>query len=100
MSIINFSNGQLTMVFDSQRQTVCMHICQKGGLHLDPHLFLEKSPISGMEETKFLDVILDRKLSFVSHLKYVKKKALKALNILPILNGEQIERSCSDSIDL
>ena len=35
-----------------------------------------------MEETKFLGDIFDRKLSFIPHLKYVKKKALKALNIL------------------
>ena len=27
-----------------------------------------------MEETKFLGVIFDRKLSFVPHLKYVKKR--------------------------
>ena len=41
---------------------------------LDPQLFLGKSPIPV--------VISDRKLSFVRHLKYVKKKDLKALNIL------------------
>ena len=33
-----------------------------------------------MEETKFLGVIFDRRLSFVPHLKYVKKKTLKALS--------------------
>ena len=32
-----------------------------------------------MEETKFLGAIFDRKLSFVPHLKYVKKRGLKAL---------------------
>ena len=66
---------QLTTVFNSQRLRLCMHICQKRGLHLDPQLFLDKSPIPVVEETKFLGVIFDRKLSFVPHLKYVKKEA-------------------------
>ena len=75
-----------------------MLICQKRGLHLDPQLFLDKSPIPIVEETKFLGVIFDRKLSFIPHLKYVKKKALKALNILKGIGNT--EWSCSDSIDL
>ena len=64
-----------------------MHICQKRYLHLDPQLFLDKSPIPVVEETKFLGVIFDRKLSFVPHLKYVKKRGLKALNILKVIGN-------------
>ena len=64
----------------SKTKTLCMHICQKRGLHLDPQLFLDKSPIPVVEETKFLGVIFDRKLSIIPHLKYVKKKALKAIH--------------------
>ena len=55
-------------------KTVCMHICPKRGSHLDPELFVDKSPIPVVEETKFLWVIFDRKLSFVPHLKYVKNE--------------------------
>ena len=66
----------------SKTKTHCMHICQKRCLHLDPQLFLDKSPIPVVEETTFLGVIFDRKLSFIPHLKYVKKEALMALNIL------------------
>ena len=51
----------------SKTKTVCMHICQERGLHLDPQLF----PIPVVGETKFLGVIFDRKLSFVPHLKYI-----------------------------
>ena len=36
----------------SKRKTVCMQTCQKRSLHLDPHLFLDKSPIPVVEETK------------------------------------------------
>ena len=73
----------------SKTKTVCMHICQKKGLHLDPQLFLDQCPIPVVEETKFMGVIFDRRLSFVPHLKYVKKKALKALNILKIVGNTE-----------
>ena len=69
-------------------KTVCMHICQKRSLHLDPQLFLDKIPIPIVEETKFLGVIFDRSLSFI-HLKYVKKKGLKALNIFKLLGNTE-----------
>ena len=36
-----------------------------------------------------LGVIFDRKLSFIPHLKYVKKKALKALNILKVIGNTE-----------
>ena len=66
-----------------------MHICQKRHLLLDPQLFLDKSPIP-VVETYFLGVLFDRKLSFVPHLKYVKKKrGLKALNILKRLGNTE-----------
>ena len=65
-----------------------MPICQKRGLNLDPQLFLDKSPIPVVEETKFLRVIfVYTKLSFVPHLKYVKKRGLKALNILKVIGN-------------
>ena len=81
------------MAFDSQNSSsvwaLCMHICQKRGLHLDSQLFLDKSPIPVVEETKFLGDIFDRKVSFIPHLKYVKKKALKALNILKCIGNTE-----------
>ena len=66
-----------------------MHTCQKRGLHLDPQLFLDQCSIPVVEETTFLGVIFDRRLSFVPHLKYVKKKALKALNILKLVGNTE-----------
>ena len=62
----------------SKTKTVCMHIRQKRYLHLDSELFMDKSPIPVVEETKFLGVIFDRKLSFVHHLQYVLKKKLES----------------------
>ena len=42
-----------------------------------------------MEETTFLGFIFDRKLSFIPHLKYVKKKALKAPSILKVIGNTE-----------
>ena len=67
----------------SKTKTLYVHICQKRGLHLDPQLFLV------VEETKFLGVIFDRKLSFIPHLKYVKRKALNALSILKVIGNTE-----------
>ena len=38
-----------------------------------------------MEESKFLGLIFDRKLSFISHVKYLKDKCTKALNLLRVI---------------
>ena len=78
------------MSFDSQRQkNFSMHICQKRGLHLDPQLFLDLCPIRVVEETTFIGVIFDRRLSFIPHLKYIKKKALKSLNLLKVIGNTE-----------
>ena len=53
--------------------------------HDDPVLHLYGSPIPVVEESKFLGSLFDRKLSFVPHIKYLKAKCLKALNLLKVL---------------
>ena len=35
-------------------------------------------------ETKFLGLVFDRKLTFVTHIEYLKDRCLKALNLLRI----------------
>ena len=45
-----------------------------------------ESQIPVVAESKFLGVIFDRKLSFIPHIKYVKAKCLKALNLLKVLS--------------
>ena len=44
------------------------------------------SNIPIVPEAKFLGVIFDRKLSFIPHIKYLKNKCLKALNLLKVLS--------------
>ena len=44
------------------------------------------SRIPVVEDFKFLGIIFDRKLSFIPHIKYLKAKCLKALNLLKVLS--------------
>ena len=46
----------------SKTKTVCMEICQKRGLHLDPQLFLDKRSIPVVEKTTILGVIFENTL--------------------------------------
>ena len=66
-------------------KTVCVHFCQRRGLHPDPELFIEEARIPVVGETKFLGLIFDRKLSFLPHINYVKKKCQKALDLLKVV---------------
>ena len=59
--------------------------CQLRKQHNDPVLHLYGSPIPVVEESKFHGILFDRKLSFIPHIKYLKAKCLKALNLLKVL---------------
>ena len=54
--------------------------------HDYPVLHLYGSPIPVVDESKFLGILFDRKLSFIPHIKYLKAKCLKALNLLKVLS--------------
>ena len=70
----------------SKSKTRCVHFCQQRKIHNDPALYIYGSQIPVVAESKFLGVIFDRKLSFIPHIKYVKAKCLKALNLLKVLS--------------
>ena len=69
----------------SKSKTVCMHFCQLRKAHDDPVLTLDGQPIPVVEEIKFLCVIFDRKLTFIPHVKKLKAKCQKALNLLRVV---------------
>ena len=56
----------------SKSKTQCVHFCQLRKQHDDPVLHLYGSPIPVVEESKFLGILFDRKLSFIPHIKYLK----------------------------
>ena len=70
----------------SKSKTQCVHFCQQRKIHNDPALYIYGSEIPVVAESKFLGAIFDRKLSFIPHIKYVKAKCLKALNLLKVLS--------------
>jgi ribonuclease HI len=69
----------------SKTKTVCMHFCHQYTLHPDPDLNLNGSTIPVVEQTKFLGLIFDRKLTFIPHIKYLKDRCLKAMNLLRVV---------------
>ena len=54
-------------------------------MRFDPCLLLNGSPIPVVEEAEFLGVIFDNKLSFLPHIRQLKNKCTKALNLLRVL---------------
>ena len=70
----------------SRSKTQCVHFCQLRKIHHDPELYLYGSLIPVVDDFKFLGLIFDRKLSFIPHIKYLKAKCLKALNLLKVLS--------------
>ena len=69
----------------STSKTQCVHFCQLRKLHNDPELFLNGVKLPVVDQAKFLGVIFDRKLSFIPHIKHLRTKCLKALNLLKVL---------------
>ena len=58
------------------------------GLHPDPVLNIYGSPIPVVEEAaRFLGLLFDKKLSFIPHIKALKAKCLKALDVLKVLSN-------------
>ena len=71
----------------SKAKTQCVHFCNLRKQHDDPVLSIYNTPIKVVEEAKFLGVIFDRKLNFISHITYVKNRCIKALNLLKMLSN-------------
>ena len=57
--------------------------------HPDPYLVLYDNPIPVMKETKFLGILLDSKLTFVPHIKGLRKKCVKAWNLLRVVSNTE-----------
>ena len=69
----------------SSSKTVCMHFCRLHSAHPNPELRLNGTLIPVVEQTKFLRVIFDSKLTFFPHIRYLKEKCVKALNLLCVV---------------
>ena len=65
-------------------KTTCVHF-HKQRIYTEPTLHLDGQAIPVKDEVKFLGLIFYRKLDFKAHVKYLKEKCRKALNILRVV---------------
>ena len=63
-----------------------MHFCNLRKLHHGPTFTLSGLAVPVVQEHKFLGVIIDNKLSFIPHIKYLKARCIKALNLLKVVS--------------
>ena len=73
----------------SKNKTVAMHFCPDKKC-LDPVLKLDNDHIQFVKEAKFLGLIWDTKLTFEPHIKYLKARCQKSLNILKVLSRTEL----------
>ena len=69
----------------SKNKTNAMHFCPDKKC-MDPVLKLDNDPIQFVKEAKFLGLIWDTKLTFEPHIKYLKARCQKSLNVLKVLS--------------
>ena len=62
-----------------------MHFCRLRNAHPHPELTLNGTLIPVVEQTKFLGVIFDNKLTFRPHIRYLKEKCVNALSLLRVV---------------
>ena len=62
-----------------------MHFCDQRQQDAESSFVLNKYPIIVVTKAKFLGVVFDRTLSHKSHISYLRKKILKALDILKVV---------------
>ena len=68
--------------YSKEKKTKCIHFCNQRKLHLDPVLKIDHTEIPIVEHYKYLGIIFDRKLSFISHIKYLITKYNKTIQLL------------------
>ncbi|GFR28219.1 putative RNA-directed DNA polymerase from transposon X-element [Trichonephila clavata] len=71
--------------FPKPEKTISVVFSRKRGVFPNPELFIGRSLIKVVKEFKFLGLIFDQSLRFHRHLKDLKIRSAKALNILKVL---------------
>jgi hypothetical protein len=69
----------------SKSETVCMHLCNKCTTHPEPSLRHCNTEIPVVNETKFLGIIFNSKLTFKPHIANLRKKCPKAMSLLYVV---------------
>ncbi|GFR08836.1 RNase H domain-containing protein [Trichonephila clavata] len=76
---------ELRIALHRSEKTVSVVFSRKRGVFPNPELFIGRSLIKVVKEFKFLGLIFDQSLRFHRHLKDLKIRSAKALNILKVL---------------
>lgn len=71
----------------SENKTKAMLFTRRRKNIFNPDLFLNGTKLGYSEQYKFLGIIFDHKLSWVSHIKTIKGKAIKSLNLIKMLSS-------------
>ena len=83
----------------SGEKTVVMVFHRIPGLVLQPapklYLYDRENPLKVVEEKKFLGLIWDRKLNWIPHLKHIRNKCSRSLNILRVIVKNNRRTSCA-----
>ena len=69
----------------SKNKTLCIHFCNLHKMHNNPVLELDSSEIPIVEEHKFLGIIFDKKLTSRPHIKYLRSKCNKTIQLLRVI---------------
>ncbi|XP_071043099.1 uncharacterized protein [Parasteatoda tepidariorum] len=69
----------------SPSKSCCIHVCRKPALHNDPDISDQNINVPVVPHTKFLVVIFDNKLTFIPHIRLLRKQCEQKLNILRVL---------------
>ena len=78
------------MVLSYQSKNLTVYFCRRRGFHSDPYLVICNNPIPVKKETKFHWILLDSKLTLVLYIKGLKKKCVKALNLLRVVSNTDL----------
>ena len=65
----------------SKEKTKCLHFYNQWKLHLDPVLKLNNTEIPVIDQYKYLGVTFDCKLSFILHIRYLRIKCNKIIQL-------------------
>ena len=84
----------------SKSKTRCVYFCQLRKMHNDPLIKLEDTEIPVINDYKFLGVIFDRKLSFISHIKYLKTKTTCSQQLLRVVAHTKWGADCQALLQL